>query len=159
MTPIIKRVTPLALLAATACASQPPSAAPATLSSTPVTASITPSNENLSQQQDFFTSLPVRDAAERVLTALCHKLSLSQGLNVDIQYGSPDATIHAFPHNSDYFSAVSELSTASGNKLRIDCEWIADGKTRVTLQSDLPEDRFAVVKNVVAASLQETALH
>jgi hypothetical protein len=161
MTRITKRITPFALLAATACASQshPTAQTPAPQPSTPVSASIPPANPDLPRQHDFLTSLPVRDAAQFVLTALCVKLSLTAGNNVRIDIGSPNSRTIAYPENADYFSAVSELTTSAGNKIRIDCEWLADNKTRVTIQSDLSQDRFAVVQKVVANSLQETALH
>jgi hypothetical protein len=147
---------PLALLAA-GCATQPNanSAAP----STPVNASETPSNPAFPRQRELVTSLSVRDAADRVFSGLSNRLGLSHGSNVDVSFGSPDSTLHAFPKTSDYFSAIGDLSTASGDVIHIDCEWIAEGKTRVILQSDLPEDRFTMVEQVAADSLTGTLLH
>ena len=168
MNRITNRITPLALLAVTACASQPQPATQATAPqpfvspAAPVTASVPPSNPDLPRQHDFLTALPVRDASQQVLTALCQKLFLGTasnpiGSNVQIEIGSPNSTLVAYAQNADYFSAVSELTTSGGNKVRVDCEWITDGKTRVTVQSDLSRDRFAVVERVVSDSLANAA--
>jgi hypothetical protein len=148
---------PLSLLAITGCATQPtPAPAPAPPAAPPVAASEAPANPSLPRQRDFITALSVRDAAERVTTALFVQLSLGRGSNVDVEFGSPDSSIHVFPKNSDYFSAIGDLSTAAGDIIHIDCEWIADNKTRVTVQSDLPSNRFAVVERVARESLQGT---
>ena len=152
----IYQLIPIALLAG-GCATQSHPASEST-STTPVAATETPSSPSFPRQRELVTTLNVRDTADRVFSGLCTRLSLSRGSNVDAEYRSPDATMHAFPKTSDYFSAIGDLSTASGDVIHIDCEWLAEGKTRVTLQSDLSPDRFAMVEKVAAESLGDTLI-
>jgi len=102
-------------------------------------------------KEQFYTAMTPPDAASLSLRELGHKLGFYQGNGVNT-----DSNGNLYPIRTDYFSAGGDLITASGNNVGIKCEWIADGKTLVTVVSDLPEPQFEVVVKVVRDSVTAT---
>jgi hypothetical protein len=69
---------------------------------------------------------------------------------------------YAYVKASDYFHAQVEAVTAAGHQVSTSCEWVRDGETVVTIQSDLPAAELQRVLErlrevlVVPASTQPT---
>ena len=55
---------------------------------------------------------------------------------------------------SDYFSARTNVSTASGKQLSAHCDWLADGETAVTITSDLPAEQHEFVMQKIRQAVE-----
>jgi hypothetical protein len=91
----------------------------------------------------FYTSLSCRDAVSRALNAVHEKFG------IPVFNMRPDNTVQ----NADRFSAWGSVSTAANKSLNIECEWVSDGKTEVTLESDLPPAQMAAMTKIIRDAL------
>ena len=57
----------------------------------------------------------------------------------------------------DYFSAHFEAGTADGSKIQVSAEWLADGKTQLTIRSNLPETQNAYLAGKIREVLTSPA--
>jgi len=115
------------------------------------------------RQVQLKTSLAPRDAVYRAMRALWDKLGLAPDgatwVSLDgtkIYGGRPaDPAVNARPtfelkdvQPADRFSASGSTATAN-HSVTIDAEWMADDKTELTVQSDLPQPQTALVVMVI----------
>ena len=55
--------------------------------------------------------------------------------------------------SGDYFFATTGALTSRSGHIEIDCEWLADGRTRVVMTSDLPEAQYTIIAAEVRRAL------
>lgn len=136
-------------LFATGCANQrpcvSPDKAPAPAAAAPV-AKTSVAQPPAQLHETFITALSPKDAANRAAKAVNQKL----GLMLEIGLGNSYAP-HFDPSNfgSDHFSSSVGIATQAGKTMHIEYEWLAEGKTMVTLHSDLPKPQYDLVVRII----------
>jgi hypothetical protein len=101
------------------------------------------------QHEQFVTTLNPRAAALAAEKAVQEKYGLQVGPDDSSRSSqASDETV-----SGDGFSAHGVATAASGKTITVECEWVADGKTNVTLTSDLPPAQYAAVEHVIRAAL------
>jgi hypothetical protein len=104
------------------------------------------------EQKQLTTALKPREAALAAEAAVNEKYGLAVGNGGGSYQNHADDQAVA----GDGFSAHGNAYCASGKSITIGCEWVADGKTEVTLTSDLPPAQYAAVEQVIRAALAAT---
>ena len=108
------------------------------------------SDATVKQPEQFITSLTPRDAVYRALAALHDKL----GTDLCV---SPTTPFDPKFVDADRFSASGLVSTAVGKQFEIECEWLADGKTQVTFNSQLPDAQTALFAKIARDAIESSA--
>ena len=105
------------------------------------------------QREQFITSFAPRDAVYRVLAALHDKF----GTEVPGPLTVPPTAFDPKYVQADRFSAIGAVSTAVGKQFEIECEWLADGKTQVTFNSQLPDAQTALFAKIARDAIESSA--
>jgi hypothetical protein len=81
-----------------------------------------------------------RSAAQTAAEAISERFGLMVGSGGSYSTDPRRAT------SGDYFSANTSAMTDRFGTIDIDCEWVAEGKTRVQITSDMPDAQYKLVK-------------
>ncbi|HUO09331.1 MAG TPA: hypothetical protein VM008_13570 [Phycisphaerae bacterium] len=132
-------ITLACALSLAGCATQtpPPSAATQPAPEAPT------ENNPLPNEWTMTTSLAPSDAMQTVAD-LFGKLGFTEDTVAGMWSGQ-------FAH--DYFSANLSARTADGHDIRVNAEWLADGKTLLTTRSNLPEAQNAYLAGKIRGAL------